>query len=173
MARSLGETIGDALKLSLAYGERLLADVPADKFAQFATIEGRQVESNHGAFIYGHLSLYAPRIFNDLGANPLTVPDGFETLFSKDAKCVHDPDGSIYPPMEKITSFFFQGYRAALDAFVAASDETLAKPNPLGGPMTEKFPTIGSLHNFYVGGHVMLHMGQMSAWRRMLGLGPA
>jgi len=27
--------------------------------------------------------------------------------------------------------------------------------------------------NFYLGGHVMLHIGQMSAWRRMMGLGPA
>jgi hypothetical protein len=27
--------------------------------------------------------------------------------------------------------------------------------------------------NFYVGGHMMLHLGQLSAWRRMMGLGAA
>jgi hypothetical protein len=39
--------------------------------------------------------------------------------------------------------------------------------------MTERFPTLGSVHAFYCGGHIMMHLGQMSAWRRMMGLGSA
>jgi hypothetical protein len=39
--------------------------------------------------------------------------------------------------------------------------------------MTELFPTIGSMQAFYVGGHMTFHLGQVSAWRRMQGLGPA
>ena len=36
-----------------------------------------------------------------------------------------------------------------------------------------KFPTAGAMLGFYVGGHFMIHIGQMSAWRRAVGLGPA
>ena len=172
MSRSIGATIGDSLNLSLGYAERLLTDVTADQFARFASVSGQTIESNHAAFVYGHLSLYAARILADLGQS-LVIPDGFDKVFSKDATCVDDPGGSIYPPMEQVSAFFFEGYRAALAAIQGAADDVFQHPNPLGGTMAEKFPTLGSLHNFYVGGHVMIHMGQMSAWRRMLGLGRA
>ena len=72
-----------------------------------------------------------------------------------------------------MTDLFFKGYRAALEALKVTPDEVFQRPNPLGGAMAEKFPTLGSMHTFYVGGHIMIHMGQMSAWRRMEGLGPA
>lgn len=173
MTRSLGQTIGDSLNLSLGYGERLLKDVTAQQFARFGSVGGTVVESNHAAFVYGHLSLYAPRILADLGQAAPEIPAGFDAVFSKDAKCVDDPDGSIYPAMQQVTEFFFEGYRAALKAIQETSDETFQQPNPLGGGMAERFPTLGSMHNFYVGGHVMIHMGQMSAWRRMIGLGSA
>ena len=173
MSRSLGLTISDSLQLSLGYAERLLNGVDAAQFARFGNPGGQPVESNHAAFVYGHLSLYAPRILKDLSHEAPTVPDGFDKVFSKDAQCVDDPDGTIYPAMEQVTEFFFAGYRAALEALKSTSDETFQQPNPLGGPMAEKFPSLGSMHNFYVGGHIMIHMGQMSAWRRMQGLGSA
>ncbi len=173
MTRSLGETIGDSLKLSLGYSERLLKDVTATQFARLASPGGQVVESNHAAFIYGHLSLYAARILADLGADAPAIPDGFADVFSKDAHCVDDPENTIYPGMDAVTAFFFESYKAALAAIQATSDETFQQPNPLGGGMTERFPTLGSMHNFYIGGHVMLHIGQMSAWRRMQGLGSA
>ena len=173
MSRTTGQTIADSLRLSLGYSERLLKDVTADTFARFACPGGQTVESNHAAFVYGHLSLYAPRILGDLGLEAPAIPDGFANVFSKDAQCADDPDGSIYPTMDAVTGFFFEGYKAALSALEAADDAVFQQDNPLGGAMAEKFPTMGSMHNFYVGGHVMIHMGQMSAWRRMQGLGPA
>lgn len=173
MSRSLGNTIADSLQLSLGYAERLLKDVSAEQFARFAAPGGQTVESNHAAFVYGHLSLYAPRILEALGKDAPAIPDGFEANFSKDAKCIDDADGKIYPTMDEITTFFFAGYRAVAEALKDADDSVFQKPNPTGGRMTELFPTIGSMHNFYVGGHMMIHMGQVSAWRRMLGLGAA
>lgn len=173
MSRSLGNTIADSLQLSLSYAERLLKDVPADRFARFAAPGGQPVNSNHGAFVYGHLSLYGPQILNQLGQDAPPIPASFQEHFSKDAKCVDDADGSIYPGMDQITSFCFEVYRAALESLKTADDAVFQQPNPAGGRMTELFPTIGSLQNFYVGGHFMIHMGQVSAWRRMLGLGAA
>lgn len=173
MTRSLGNIIADSLELSLSYGERLLKDVTPDKFARYATVGGVVIEANHPAFCYGHLSLYGPRILTQLGIPGPTVPDGFEALFSKDAKCVDDPNGTVYPAMDKITSAFFDGYRAAVTTFRSLPDSALQVPNPMEGPQAVRFPALGSLQNFYAGGHIMMHLGQISTWRRMMGLGPA
>lgn len=175
MTQSLGNNIADALHLSLAYSKKLQEGVTSANFARFAAPGGQPVTSNHPAFIFGHLSLYAPVILEQLGRSDLSVavPEGFEKLFSKDAQCVDDVDGSIYPPMESVVGFFEQAYDQLGTAFRSASQSILQLPNPSEGRMAELFPTVGSMHAFYVGGHMMLHLGQLSAWRRMQGLGPA
>jgi hypothetical protein len=173
MTRPAGHSIVDSLNLSLGYAERLLKGIEADRFARLSQPGGVIVQSNHPAFVYGHLAIYGPRMLSDLGQEAPAVPEQFQQSCSKDATCVDDPDGTVYPAMEEITEFFFENYRRVAEVLKNTSDDVLQQPNPLGGPMAEKFPTLGSMHNFYVGGHVMLHMGQVSAWRRMEGLGSA
>lgn len=175
MSRSLGDTIADSLRLSQSYAERLLTDVPADRFGRFAEPGGQTVISNHPAFIYGHLSLYAPQIVQQLDCDnsSISTSDHYTEIFSKNATCQDDVDGTIYPSKEEITSAFSQGYALVLECLENTSDDILQQPNPLGGTFAEKFPTVGSMHAFYVGGHMMIHLGQMSAWRRMMGLGSA
>ncbi|MFV0442252.1 MAG: DinB family protein [Planctomycetaceae bacterium] len=175
MSRSLGNIIADSLQLSLNYAERLLKEVSAEQFARLAAPGGQVVQSNHPAFVYGHLSLYGSRIVEQLGgdAAPLAPSAQILTRCSEDAQCQDDPQGSIYPPMSEITTAFFNGYKAAMTTLRAAPDEALQSPNPAGGRMAELFPTIGSVQTFYCGGHIMMHLGQISAWRRMQGLPPA
>ena len=173
MTRSLGNVIADSLQLSVGYGERLLKAVPAERFARFAAVGGVVVESNHPAFIYGHLSLYAPKILRQIGHPAPRVPDQFEIRFSKDAKCVDDADGDLYPPFVEIVDFFREGYRMVSGALRSTPDSVFDAANPAEGRMKELFPTIGSVQAFYCGGHMMMHLGQMSAWRRMEGLGAA
>ncbi|MGI9473080.1 MAG: DinB family protein [Rubripirellula sp.] len=171
---NIGPMIAASAQLGLGYAERLLSDVKADQFARFARIDETVIESNHPAFIYGHLSLYSSRVVEQLGADAADVQptEAFIAVFSKDAKCVDDPDGSIYPSMDEITERLFAGYRAAIAALNDADDALFVEQNP-NEAMRAKFPTIGAMHGFYVGGHFMLHMGQMSAWRRAVGLGAA
>lgn len=173
MPRSLGNCVADSLQLSLNYAERLLADLPADRFARHARVGGTTVESNHPAFVLGHLSLYCPRIVTQLGGTPTAPPAVFEKVFSKEAKCLDDAAGTIYPPMQEVVETFRTGCREAIAALRAISDEALDAPNPALGRMRELFPTLGSLHAFYAGGHMMSHLGQFSAWRRMEGMKPA
>jgi hypothetical protein len=129
------------------------------------------VESNHPSFIYGHLSLYAPKVLWQLAAPAPPIPEHFENLFSKDATCRDESD--LYPPIDEITAFFFEGHRMMAGALRSTPADVFEKPNPAGGKMAERFPTLGSVHAFYCGGHIMMHLGQMSAWRRMMGLGSA
>ena len=175
MSRSLGNIIADSLGLTLAYAERLRSGLTAERFARLAAPGGQAVESNHPAFVYGHLSLYPAKIVEQLGgdAAPIAPPENFIDVFSKDAKCVDDPEGTIYPAMGDVTDAFFHGYETAAEALRAVDDAVLQQDNPAGGRMAELFPTLGSMQAFYVGGHAMVHLGQLSAWRRMEGLPPA
>ena len=165
MSRSLGNVIADSLDLGLSYAERLLVGVSADQFARFARPGGQAIESNHAAFVFGHLSLYGPRIVAQLesGDGTASLPSEWPDMFSMDASCQDDPTGSIYPPMPRITEQFFSGYRAAGASLRAAGDDRLQQANPVGGRLSELFPTMGSMHTFYCGGHLMMHLGQLSA----------
>ncbi len=173
MSRSLGNVIADSLQLSVGYGERLLKAIPQDRFARFAAPGGVVVASNHPAFVYGHLSLYAPKILRQIGHPAPGVPDQFEVRFSKDATCVDDVDGDIYPGRDEIVDFFLEAHRMVSAALRSTPDDAFQQANPAEGRMKELFPTIGSVQAFYCGGHMMMHLGQVSAWRRMEGLGAA
>ena len=173
MSRSLGNVIADSLQVSLGYAERLLRDVPPERFGRFAAPGGVVVASNHPAFIYGHLSLYAPKILRQIGHPAPAVPDQFEVRFSKDASCADDVDDDLYPARDEIVDFFLEGHRMVMGGLRSTPDAAFAQPNPAEGRMKELFPTIGSVQAFYCGGHMMMHLGQMSAWRRMEGLGAA
>tara|TARA_R110002049_G_scaffold4601_5_gene32008 strand:+ start:19595 stop:20119 length:525 start_codon:yes stop_codon:yes gene_type:complete len=174
MASNIGPMISASARLGIGYVERLLKDVTPENFARLAKVGDTTIESNHPAFILGHLSLYACRVIDQVGqdATAYEPSEAFEKVFSKDATCVDDPHGTIYPPMDEVVSAMLESYRAAADALDAADDAVLMEPNP-NEAMRGKFPTKGAMMAFYVGGHVMLHVGQMSAWRRAMGLGPA
>jgi hypothetical protein len=58
-------------------------------------------------------------------------------------------------------------------ALRSTPEDVFQQSNPAEGRMKELFPTIGSVQAFYCGGHMMMHLGQASAWRRMEGLGAA
>ena len=173
MDNTLGNVIGDSLSLSIGYAERLLAGIDNDQFGRLPHVGEQVIQSNHPAFIYGHLSLYAPKIIANLGGDPMDLPEGFENLFSKDAQCVDDPEQTLYPSRDVIVDAFFGGYRQVLEDIRNASDTVLARDNPTPGRLRELFPKLGSMTAFYVGGHCMIHLGQLSAWRRVMGLAAA
>ena len=124
--RSLGNIIADSLELSNGYADRLLKDVPAATFARLARFVRQDsevvIESNHPAFIYGHLSLYAPRVLEQIGSSTQPIPASFQTVFSKDAICVDDPTATIYPPMDLVTSYFKSQHQNLVTALRQAPD---------------------------------------------------
>lgn len=167
----IGESIAASAGLAVSYADRLLTGVTADKFARFAPVGNSVVTSNHPCFILGHLSLYAPRVVAELDgdAKAIQPSETFVTAFSKDAVCVDDPDGTIYPAMDEVVSAFRSSHQVAIDLLPTVEDSVFHQPNP-NDAMREKFPTIAAMHSFYLGGHIMIHMGQFSAWRRMMGM---
>jgi hypothetical protein len=167
--------IAPGARLGPKYAERLLAGVSQDAYARFARPGGEVIQSNHPAFVLGHLSLYPVRVMQNLRVEPgpTAFPPDYESLFKFGVECQDDSDGTVYPPLEELKTLFFRSYPAAIEAVESAPEEAFAAPNPAEGRLRELFPTVGAAVSFYLIGHVQVHLGQLSAWRRAMGLPPA
>ena len=149
------------------YAERLLTDIPADRFAHMPV-----AKLNHPAFNVGHLSLYPNRLFTMLGRPDLVVEKpGYPALFQAGTECV-EQDGR-YPLKDELVSYYFNRYRAMQAHLPEISDEAMSRPNPMEGRMRDLFPTIGEAMCFMLHNHQMAHLGQISAWRRVMGMASA
>lgn len=170
--------IGDMLTLTTArtmgLAKGLLGSVNADDFAKQPTADGKPVDTNHPAFVYGHLAIYPAKVMGMIGhdGTAAACPEAWEDLFKNGAVCTHDADGSKYPPMGEIIAKFEAGYELLIDATKATSDDLLLQPIAEEG-WREAFGTNGGMVSFMLHDHLMFHLGQVSAWRRMMGLGSA
>ncbi len=166
-ANVTAEILSAPLRLTLSYAERLLKDIPAGRFAHMP-----HPMMNHPAFCIGHLSLYPNQVLRMLGEDELLVEkDGWDALFKAGVACV-EQDGR-YPEKNEIAAHYFERYQTVLAALGDIDESVFARENPAEGRMKTFFLTIGSAANFYLNNHHMSHLGQISAWRRAVGLGPA
>jgi hypothetical protein len=155
---------------AMGYAQALLAGVTPEIFARCPEGQG---EMNHPAFLYGHLALYPDRALPMMGRPELAQPrEGYEELFGPRARNQDDPGGAIYPPMDEIVGYFTERHETLKAALARTGDEVMSSETP-DEKMRQTFPTVGSGVSFLIGGHLMMHLGQVSAWRRVMGLGPA
>lgn len=172
------ELIVASARRSRSYAERILKGVTAPDFARKARFEdkGRLVviESNHPAWAFGHLGLYPARVLEMLGldGSKVAAPAGYEGLFKDGTACQDDPTGKIYPAMESVTAHYFRATGVVLDTVVRLDDKALLAAT-VEEKYREAFPLVGGRVNFMLNNHVMMHLGQVSAWRRCMGLPPA
>ena len=169
------DLINPATNMTLGYAEALLKNVEPRQFARLAAPAGVVVHSNHAAWNYGHLAIYPARCFELLGrpGGAPPIPAAWHDLFKDGTACHDDVEGTIYPAMGDVTKAFFDGYRAVMAAMAEAPDAAFTRQNPTEGRSRERFPTVGALLAFLTSGHLQMHLGQTSAWRRMMGLGSA
>jgi len=152
------------LRLSIGYGEKLAADIPAEKF----TFKPHPT-MNHPAWCFGHLSVYPDRLFvNAFGRPDLAkTNEQFEKLFAAGTECLADP--KVYPSKEEIMAHFVGRYKAMADLLPSVTDATLEEVNP-NEKMRERMPKKGNAVFFLCANHIMMHLGQVSSWRRAAGL---
>ena len=171
----VGKSIAQAGAMTVVYGEGLLKDLKKETFARKPVANGKTIDCNHPAWVYGHLALYASRVCEWAGIpkGPTEIPEGWEALFKNGTPSTDDAVGNIFPPMETITSHFINGHKYVLSKLPEIDDAVFAKPNPLTGRMAEMTPSLGGVIAFLMTGHPMSHLGQVSTWRRCMGLGSA
>lgn len=168
------DAITKANERTVGYAKKLLTGIEPDKAARFPQGADGVINTNHPAFVYGHLALYPERVLNFVKQDPaeVSVPEGWSKVFDQTAQCMDDPEGKIYPPFEEITKAFFDGYPKACAAIRSADPAVFAEPCPVERYQQAFGSTAGAL-NYLMNNHLMNHFGQLSAWRRMMGLGPA
>jgi len=160
----LADFIMPTLDRVLGYAPLLAKDIPARQFAHMP-----HPNMNHPAFCFGHLSLYPDRLLGMLGRADLAQEKaGWQDLFKAGVACV-EQDGR-YPDKDEIVNGFMDRHAVLRDVLPIVDDEVFARPNPIEGRMRELFPTVGAATTFMLGAHNMMHLGQVSAWRRAMGL---
>lgn len=121
---------------------------------------------NHPAWIIGHLALSFQMIGGELGLKSW-LPADWVGLFETGS----DPatTGSGYPTKAELVHALAEGEQHLTTALGSMKDEDLDEVLP-DEQHRYVFPTLGFavLHILTV--HTATHLGQLSAWRRMIGL---
>lgn len=166
--------VGNA-KFTKGYADVLTKGIDAKLAARKPkgnAITGASIDTNHPAFVYGHLSLYFARLPEILGVpapEGIRAPEHWEPLFKAGAPCHDDPEGKIYPTWDAVLAQFNKGSDLALGVLAQATESTFYSETT-DPSRKERFPYVGNLVAFLVMGHPMMHLGQISTWRRCYGL---
>ena len=169
MPTTIAQTLLPSGRTSLGYTDRLLTGVDASRFARMP--EG--ITTNHPAFNLGHLAIYPEKLLRFMGREDLAIDESaYSEIFGPSAECQDDPDASIYPPMHEIIERYRSRHEVLLGVVAENEDSVLQQTHPHEG-MRDRFHTLGSMLAFMLSGHMMMHLGQISTWRRCMGLGPA
>jgi DinB family protein len=174
----IGQIIQAGTTRVFGLSEALTSGIDAKQFARKPNFDDRCIDCSHPAFNFGHLAIYPKMVLTLCGADEavikeVTAPEAWEALFTHGSECHDDPDGSIYPAKDELVEAYLSWNRKAVEVVAELSDDTFAKPNPAGGTFTEMLPTLGIMANFMFNDHTMFHLGQVSTWRRTMGLGSA
>lgn len=171
---AFADSIVAAAKRSRMYADRLLKGVSPEQFARKPVVGGVVIDCNHPAFVFGHLATYPAKVAVMVGrqAPGTEAPPHFEELFKNGAPCHDDAAGRLYPSMGAIVSAYNGTHDAVFQLVAGLSDELLAGENQ--EPRYREFlPTAGQGALFLLNNHVAMHLGQISTWRRCMGLPPA
>ncbi len=149
----------------------LLKDIDPAKAARMP--EG--INANHPVFVYGHLAIYPQMVMGMLGKEPgdTAVPAEYNDLFMHGIECKDDVDGSIYPSLEEVVEHCKRAYATLIEVTKDVDDETLLKDIEGNDGFKDAFGTNGAMIMFLIHDHPMFHYGQVSTWRRAMGLGSA
>ena len=151
-------------KHNLTYAQKLVADVP-DAQLSAQPVAGRTL--NHAAFVLGHLTWTSRRALTYLGEGSASAVEGGD-LFGMGA--VPHSERSRYPSKEKLLGELEDAHARLAAAITKAMPESLQQPAPERA--RGRFPTMGHMLLHMLTSHEATHLGQLSAWRRALGLAP-
>ena len=154
---------------NLEYAKVLVSDVSEE----LMTMKPAKGLDNHPAWTLGHLVSASADLASDLGAN-FDVPKGWAELFIRNGP--GDPrkparDSTKYPSkMEIITELESQHNK--VKALLKTMDENKFKES-LTWRFSNFMPTLGDVITFMCINHESMHLGQLAAWRRSIGLDSA
>ncbi len=150
----------------------LARDIPSETFARLPLGESGPIYMNHPAFVYGHLTLYPARVLKMAGLDQslAAAPYWYEEVFGSDAICRDDPFGETYPDKDEIVSQFGTALRTTAELVRGLPDDILEETHTMSPELGSTMLSLGAAAEYLLNNHPMFHLGQISAWRRCMGL---
>lgn len=146
------------------YGHRLVADLTNEQMILQPAPQGK-APCNHPAWVLAHLNTYIPivaaLIQGEEFEDPKDAPFGMQSAPQSDA--------SIYPSKNELVSAFVNGHKQVSELLVSASPDILDRPVSLER-WKQRMPTVAAALVYLGMCHENLHLGQLSAWRRIQGM---
>jgi hypothetical protein len=139
--------------LNLGYAKRLVADIPKEKMALQPS-----PGMNHAAWVLGHLACTADMLGAMIGLKPVCPPE-WPSLF--DWNSSPSSDASLYPS---------KAHARIAAALPNVPESRWPETTPLEA-VRGFLPTMGDCFVFVMAAHENMHLGQVSAWRRVQGMG--
>lgn len=149
-----------------AYALRLVEELTPEQWTS-QPVSGRRL--NHPAWVLSHLNIYTPICTAMLRRKAFIDP--IDHPFGQKSEVSEDP--SVYPPAAVLASDFARLHAEAEQSLAAAGvddPEMFASANPLER-WRAVHPTVGDMLVTLMVKHESGHLGQLSAWRRAMGLG--
>ena len=123
---------------------------------------------NHPAWVIGHLT-HACQLLGGVIGLPLWLPDDWAGRFGTGSVPVADP--SLYETKQSALAMLGDAQARITQAIEHLGDSRLDEPFP-DESYLQVFPTIRHALTQVLVGHTANHIGQLSVWRRAMGLPP-
>jgi hypothetical protein len=147
----------------MGYCQKLMADIPDERMTE-QPLPG----VNHPAWILGHLAVTADFAAGLLGADKVLAQE-WGPLFGPGSK----PSAirGTYPSKDELLGALERRFAVAREKAAVATAEQLSKPS-YNARTRDLLPTLQDGVTFLLTGHLGGHLGQLSSWRRMIGMPP-
>lgn len=151
-----------AWNLDLGYAKRLVADIPDEKM----TLQPAP-EMNHAAWVLGHLASTADMLGAMIDVKPVCPPE-WAALF--DWNSSPSSDASRYPSKSVLLKTLEDAHAGIAAALPGVPASRWSESTPIE-EIRRFLPTLGDCFVFVMAAHENIHLGQLSAWRRLQGMG--
>ncbi len=164
MSEVLRAALRSTWRRNAAYALRLVGDIPPEHFVS-QPAPGRTM--NHPAWIFCHLNVYASIVASLLRGEPFEDPLGKPYARGSTVS----PRLSDYPEPREVVAAFERLHDDAAGSLDTAGADRFSAATPVERLRTMS-PTVGELLVMLMVKHESFHLGQLSAWRRAMGMAP-
>jgi hypothetical protein len=147
----------------LGYCRMMIAEIPDERMTE-QPLPG----VNHPAWILGHLAYSGDVAVGRLGGQK-ALADEWTKQFGPGSKV--SGVRADYLSKDELIRILEERFDQARQLAGVATAEQMANPNP-NPRMKAGLPTMRDAIAFLLTGHLGVHLGQLSAWRRMIGMSP-
>ncbi len=153
-------------RMNLMYAGKLAADL-SDEQACRPAGPGHE---NHPVFTLGHLCVASAMVMAVL-ADPRDLPDQWSDLFERQGpsdRRLPETDPGAYPPIGDVLAELTRQHGRVESRLATCSENELSQAREWR--LSSVLPKVVDLVTFLCVTHEAIHLGQLAAWRRAMGL---